>query len=92
MRTETSYVANRAALRRYADAGYMQYEYLAGGGSRMCPVCAKMDGRVFPIAQAGKNMPPMHPRCWCGVVVTDEADGWRMAGERMGCKAVGMLI
>ena len=34
------------------EAGFTEYEILAMGDERMCPICGEMDGRVFSVADA----------------------------------------
>lgn len=70
VRTETSYVCNRAEMETYKAAGIDEYEYLTCEDSRTCKICAPLNGQRFKVkdAQVGKNMPPMHTRCRCTTV------------------------
>ena len=65
VRTEVSYVHNRATQDSYKDAGIEKYEYLATLDSRTSQVCANLNGMKFNVKNAivGINYPPMHPRC-----------------------------
>lgn len=78
VRTEASYVANRAAVEEYAQAGCRYVEFLTAKDSRTCPICAGHDGDIVPIekAKTGSNIPPLHPNCRCTVlpVVEDEPE------------------
>ncbi len=63
--TECSYVANQGHLMGYQAAGIEYYIYLATLDLRTSEICRKLDGQRFPVAeaQAGTNLPPMHPHC-----------------------------
>lgn len=65
IRTESCYVTNQMAIEAYKDAGVDKYIYLAILDLRTSKICRKLDKKVFKVkdAQAGKNLPPMHP--WC---------------------------
>ena len=65
VRTETTYACNQAELQSYAALEIERYEYYATLDTRTSPQCRQLDGQVFPTseAQAGKNLPPMHPNC-----------------------------
>lgn len=65
MRTETTYVANRAEMESYKDAELEQYKFIATLDSRTSPQCRSHDGKVYNVEDAtpGKNMPPLHPYC-----------------------------
>ncbi len=63
--TECSYIANQGHLMGYQAAGIEYYIYLATLDLRTSEICRKLDGQRFPVAeaQAGTNLPPMHPHC-----------------------------
>ena len=65
VQTELNYVQNRAALDSMKDAGMHYYRFVATLDNRTSQVCREHDGQVFNIddADAGYNMPPLHPRC-----------------------------
>lgn len=65
MHTETNYIANQAELDGYKECGLERYEFSAHLDNRTSEICAEMDGKVFDLkdAQAGTNLPPMHPFC-----------------------------
>ena len=65
VRTETNYIANQAELDGYKECGLENYEFSAHLDNRTSEICADMDGKVFDLkdAQAGTNLPPMHPFC-----------------------------
>lgn len=65
VRTEMNYVQNQAALDAIQDAGLGYYRFIATLDRRTSAVCREHDGRIYPIdeAEAGGNIPPLHPRC-----------------------------
>ncbi len=65
VRTETTCVANMAELYGYKELGIDEYEFSACLDSRTSDLCRELDGKVFKrnSAQAGVNLPPMHPFC-----------------------------
>lgn len=65
VRTESSYIANRANMQNYLDNGLGWYEYLAVEDSRTSDACSGLNGRILPLDKAviGTNYPPLHPNC-----------------------------
>ena len=65
VRTETTCVANMAELYGYKELDIDEYEFTACLDSRTSDLCRELDGKVFKrnSAQAGVNLPPMHPFC-----------------------------
>ena len=65
VRTETTCVANMAELYGYKELDIDEYEFSACLDSRTSDLCRELDGKVFKrnSAQAGVNLPPMHPFC-----------------------------
>ena len=65
IRTETTYATNQAELLSYEELDIDKYEFVATLDTRTSSICQKMDGKVFYTkdAQAGKNLPAMHPNC-----------------------------
>lgn len=65
VRTETTCVANMAELYAYKELDIDEYEFSACLDSRTSDLCRELDGKVFKrnSAQAGVNLPPMHPFC-----------------------------
>ena len=65
VRTETTCVANMAELYGYKELDIDEYEFSACLDSRTSDLCRDLDGKVFKrnSAQAGVNLPPMHPFC-----------------------------
>lgn len=65
VRTETTCVANMAELYGYQELDIDEYEFSACLDSRTSDLCRELDGKVFKrnSAQAGVNLPPMHPFC-----------------------------
>lgn len=76
LRTETSYVFNRASLMRYSKAGVKKVEWIAGiHDNRECDICGGRDGKVFLLTDA--PVMPAHPNCrcvWSGVVELEGED------------------
>ena len=65
VRTETTCVANMAELYGYKELDIDEYEFSTCLDSRTSDLCRELDGKVFKrnSAQAGVNLPPMHPFC-----------------------------
>lgn len=65
IRTETTYACNQAELQSYDALDIDKYEFVATLDSRTSQICQKLDGEIFETkdAQAGKNLPAMHPNC-----------------------------
>lgn len=65
IRTETTYATNQAELASYEELDIDKYEFVATLDTRTSTICQKLDGKVFKRkdAQAGKNLPAMHPNC-----------------------------
>ena len=65
VRTEMTHVAAVADIEGYEDSGIAWYEYLATLDDRTSEICGELDGNHFRLqdAQAGVNLPPMHPNC-----------------------------
>lgn len=65
IRTETSYIANRANMQNYIDNGLKWYEYLAVEDSRTSQACNGLNGKILELEKAitGTNYPPLHPNC-----------------------------
>lgn len=78
VRTETTCVANMAELYGYKELDIDEYEFSACLDSRTSDLCRELDGKVFKrnSAQAGVNLPPMHPFCRSTTlpVLTSEED------------------
>lgn len=65
IRTESTYVANKSTTEGYKECDVEQYKYLATLDLRTSSICRSLDGKIFNTAdaQAGKNLPSMHPNC-----------------------------
>ena len=65
VRTETNYAMTQGHLNGYKDAGIEQYQFFAFIDNRTSRQCKTLDNMVYDIreAQAGTNLPPMHPNC-----------------------------
>ena len=67
LHTESSYLMSKATHAGYKEDGVEKYQILATLDSKTCGICGKLDGKIYPVAEAvaGKNMPPFHPFCRC---------------------------
>lgn len=67
LHTEGSYVMSEATHAGYKEDGVEQYQILTTLDSKTCGICGRLDGKIYPVAEAvtGKNMPPFHPFCRC---------------------------
>lgn len=65
VRTEMNYVQNQASLDSIKEADMKYFMFLATLDKRTSNKCREHDRKVYPIdeAQAGSNMPPLHPHC-----------------------------
>ena len=71
MRTEMARVQIDAQMKSYAANSIDEFEYIACGGSDVCDICKKLDGKVFKVSKMmiSENAPPMHPNCHCSTGV-----------------------
>lgn len=76
VRTEMTNIAAEADVLAYEDSGIARYEYLATLDNRTSEVCEVLDGQTFKVqdAQAGVNLPPMHPNCRSTTIADFGAD------------------
>ena len=65
IRTEVNHFSNQGFLEGYKAASITRYRFMATLDLRTSAVCRQLDGKTFLVeeAQAGKNLPPMHPFC-----------------------------
>lgn len=65
VKTECAYIANQGHLLGYQAAEIERYIFLATLDLRTSEVCRSLDMKRFSMAeaQAGENLPPMHPHC-----------------------------
>lgn len=77
-RTETIHILNQATLDSYREHNVEKYQFSASLNEKTCPVCGKLDGKVFERREAieGVNYPVMHPNCVLGdsVVLSPDAE------------------
>ncbi|WP_196001964.1 minor capsid protein [Clostridium sp. 1001271B_151109_B4] len=75
VRTESAYYTNMAAIEGYKECGIEKYRYFAKLDLKVSNICRELDGKIFDIkdAQAGENLPPMHP--WCRSSIGPIIDG-----------------
>ena len=62
-RTETMYAFNTAANEEYKAYGVGKVEWVAALDERMCDICGKYHGKIYPIDEAPDA--PAHPNCRC---------------------------
>lgn len=75
VRTESAYYTNMAAVEGYKECGIEKYRYFAKLDLKVSNLCKELDGKIFNMedAQAGENLPPMHP--WCRSSIGPVIDG-----------------
>ena len=75
VRTESAYYTNMAAVEGYKECGIEKYRYFAKLDLKVSNICKELDGKIFKMedAQAGENLPPMHP--WCRSSIGPVIDG-----------------
>lgn len=63
--TEVARVQSEAQKISMTANGFDEYEYIAEPTA--CPICAKLDGNIYKVAEMepSKNCAPMHPHCHC---------------------------
>lgn len=71
VRTETCYFQNQAEIKSLKEMGFKKYQFIATLDSRTSGVCRDHDKIVFDVdkAQAGFNLPPLHPNCRSTITV-----------------------
>lgn len=72
VRTECKRFANEGEILGYRENGIEKYRFLGGSeGGGHCE-CASLNGMVFLVdeAEAGVNLPPLHPNCLCTIVAS----------------------
>ncbi len=72
VRTESSYFSNQGELASYKKLGIKEYVFLGGG----CDDCLALNGKSFLVdeAEAGINLPPIHPNCKCTIKTKAKRD------------------
>ena len=70
VRTEMNYITNQGTLASMDEAGFTEYDYEAILDDRTSAICQELNGQTFKIseAEAGVNLPPMHPHCRSTIV------------------------
>lgn len=65
LRTEMARVQTAAQEQAYIESGFEYYMFMALDTA--CPICAALDGNVYPISDLENNQyaPPIHPNCRC---------------------------
>lgn len=72
-----SLISSGRELFSYKQSRIEAYIFMASLDEETCPICGKLDKKVFSTleAQIGKNYPPMHPGCRCTAIAYSE-DGY----------------
>ena len=66
VRTEMAHIQTQASQQRYKDYGIKEVKVLVDPDERTCPICAKYEGKRYPVNAV---MPvPFHPKCRCCMV------------------------
>lgn len=57
-------------FKSYVKCGIEEYRFWGCLDTITCPICAKLDGKIFKTSEAkiGVNCPPMHPLCRCTTI------------------------
>ena len=65
IRTEASYIANKARLQALTNSGVSELEFVAVLDARTSDICQENDGAIVPVDKVvfGLNIPPLHPNC-----------------------------
>lgn len=62
-RTEIIRAHNMGRLKFHQQVGIKKLEWLAMGDERMCPICKKLNGKIFSVNKFPPQ--PAHPHCRC---------------------------
>ncbi len=63
-RTETVRATNEGLLRKLEEDGIERVQWLASAGSRTCPFCDDMNGKILSLSEAQESI-PVHASCRC---------------------------
>lgn len=76
VRTEVAHIETAAAAQRYQDYGLTKYEFLGRDEHDIGCKCKELNGKKFLYSEMepGKNAPPMHPNCRCGIAPVIDDD------------------
>jgi len=70
VRTEVTRIANAGAIEHFKDGGVKRIQWIASGGTRTCPECEALDGRIFGIDEHPDI--PLHSCCRCSTLPVRE--------------------
>lgn len=96
MITELCRVQTEAQKLAFQEFSYEDYTFICNGGA--CNECEALNGKHFKVKdmQAGRNAPPMHPRCRCSTaaympreVFEKWLEGQNKAGQSIGLSSSG---
>lgn len=64
---ESKIISTKIDFKSYEDSDIEKYQFLATLDDRTCPICGKLDGKIFYVKdrKIGINCPPMHDGCRC---------------------------
>lgn len=65
-----SLLSSEIDIASYLESNILEYQFLATLDTRTCPVCGKLDGKIFSVKdkKIGVNCPPMHKECRCTTI------------------------
>lgn len=80
----TGFISTNKVLRRLKQTDVMQYSYCAALDCKTCPICGKLDGKIFKVSTAkfGVNLPPMHNGCRCCILPYYDDKYFKEGGTR----------
>jgi len=68
LRTEGITSVSAASIDTYGEFGTAKYSWSSIFDSRTCPICARLNGRIFTVGDANAKRPPAHSHCRCTTI------------------------
>jgi len=68
LRTEGITSVSASAIDTYGEFGTAKYSWSAIFDSRTCPICARLNGRIFTVGDKNAKRPPAHNHCRCQTI------------------------
>lgn len=70
VRYECCLISTERELYSTTDSDIKEYTFLSALDDKTCPICGRLDGKVFDVSDAkiGVNCPPMHIGCRCTII------------------------
>lgn len=69
-RSETVRLAAEGSRQFLEEQGIKMATFVASEDDRVCPICASLDGKVYPIDKVPIPVKDTHPNCRCAIVGT----------------------